>query len=61
MVVHDRCINISLTFIVYIFCFGTVIWQLFDFTSMNFDSLATIIIAVIYICILVPTFGYLSS
>lgn len=26
MVVHDRCINIGLTFIVYAFCFGSVIW-----------------------------------
>jgi hypothetical protein len=28
---------------------------------MDFDTLATIIIAIIYICVLVPMFGYLSA
>ena len=59
--VHDRCINLTLTFIVYVFCFGSVVWQQYDFSEMDFDTLATIIMAIIYICILVPAFGYLSS
>lgn len=28
---------------------------------MDFDTMATIIIAIIYICLLVPMFGYLSA
>ena len=59
--VHDKCINLSLTFIVYIFCFGSVVSQQYDFYDMNFDTLATLIIAIIYIFVLVPMFGYLSA
>ncbi len=59
--VHDKCINLSLTFIVYIFCFGSVVSQQYDFDDMDFDTLATLIIAFIYIFVLVPMFGYLST
>ena len=39
----------------------TLVWTNFTFEGMNLKTTVTMIIALIYICILVPTFDYVST
>ena len=61
MVIYNQKIRIGMSIIVFLALQFTLMFTNFTFEGMNLKTTVTIVIALIYVCILVPTFDYVST
>ena len=61
MVVFEASIRITMTVILFIILQITLLFTNFTFDGMNVKTTVSIVIAMFYICILVPTFDQISK
>lgn len=61
MVVYSQKVRIILTVTLFIMLQITLLMTSFTFDGMNLKTTVSIVIATIYVCIMVPTFDYVSN
>lgn len=61
MVVYNQKIRFVMTILMFLVLQLTLLATNFTFDGMNLKTTVTIVIALTYICILVPTFDYVST
>jgi len=60
LVVENRIMHYILTFLSYFGLFVIIIIQNFQFVDMDYDSICSLVLSLIYLLLFVPTFNYIT-